>query len=326
MDYVRLGTSGLKVSRICLGMMSYGDRQWREWILDEGQAEPIVRRAVEHGVIFFDTANAYSNGVSEEITGRLLDKFFSRRDDYVLATKVTLPMGPGPNDRGLSRKHILSAVDDSLRRLRTNYIDLYQIHRWDNETPIDETMEVLHDLVRAGKVRYLGASSMFAWQFAKAQHTAETHGWTQFVSMQNHYNLLYREEEREMIPLCLDMGIGVIPWSPLARGWLTGSRSRSGERHTIRAKNDDFANQLYDESDFDIVDALTTLATERDLPPAQIALAWLMHKPVVTAPIVGATKVGHLGDALAAVDVTLSDGELHYLEERYRPHAVKGLR
>lgn len=325
MDYVRLGTSGLKVSRICLGMMSYGDRLWREWILDEGQAEPIVRRAVEHGVIFFDTANAYSNGVSEEITGRLLGKFFSRRDDYVLATKVTLPMGPGPNDRGLSRKHILSAVDDSLRRLRTDYIDLYQIHRWDNDTPIDETMEVLHDLVRAGKVRYLGASSMFAWQFAKAQHTAETHGWTQFVSMQNHYNLLYREEEREMIPLCLDMGIGVIPWSPLARGWLTGSRSRSGERHTSRAKNDDFANQLYDDSDFDVVDALTTLAAERDLPPAQIALAWLMHKPVVTAPIVGATKVGHLGDALAAVDVTLSDAELRCLEERYRPHAVKGL-
>ncbi len=325
MDYVRLGTSGLKVSRICLGMMSYGDRQWREWILDEGQAEPIVRRAVEHGVIFFDTANMYSHGVSEEITGRLLGKFFSRRDDYVLATKVYLPMGPGPNDRGLSRKHILSAVDDSLRRLDTDYIDLYQIHRWDNETPIDETMEVLHDVLRAGKVRYLGASSMSTWQFAKAQHSAQRHGWTQFVSMQNHYNLLYREEEREMIPLCLDMGIGVIPWSPLARGWLTGSRSRSGERHTTRAKNDAFANQLYDESDFDVIDAVIELAAERDLPPAQIALAWLLLKPGVAAPIVGATKVGHLGDALAALDVRLTDAELHHLETRYRPHAVKGL-
>jgi 1-deoxyxylulose-5-phosphate synthase len=324
-DYVRLGTSGLTVSRICLGMMSYGDRQWREWILDEGQAEPIVRRAVEHGVIFFDTADIYSNGVSEEITGRLLGKFFSRRDDYVLATKVNGPMGPGLNDRGLSRKHILSAVDDSLRRLGTDYVDLYQIHRWDDETPIDETMEVLHDLVRAGKVRYLGASSMFAWQFAKAQHTAQRHGWTQFVSMQNHYNLLYREEEREMIPLCLDMGIGVIPWSPLARGWLTGSRSRSGERHTARAKNDDFANRLYDQSDFDVIDAVTELAAERDLPPAQIALSWLLHKPGVAAPIVGATKVGHLGDALAAVDVPLNDAELHRLETPYRPHAVKGL-
>ncbi len=325
MDYVRLGTSGLKVSRICLGMMSYGDRQWREWILDEGQAEPIVRRAVEHGVIFFDTADMYSNGVSEEITGRLLGKFFSRREDYVLATKVNSPMGPGPNDRGLSRKHILSAVDDSLRRLGTDYVDLYQIHRWDNETPIDETMEALHDLVRAGKVRYLGASSMFAWQFAKAQHTAQRHGWTQIVSMQNHYNLLYREEEREMIPLCLDMGVGVIPWSPLARGWLTGSRGRSGDRHTTRAKNDDFASRLYDESDFDVIDAVTELAAERDLPPAQIALAWLLHKPGVAAPIVGATKVGHLGDALAALDVTLTDAELHRLETRYRPHAVKGL-
>jgi aryl-alcohol dehydrogenase-like predicted oxidoreductase len=324
-DYVPLGTSGLKVSRICLGMMSYGDRQWREWILDEGQAEPIVRRAVEHGVIFFDTADIYSNGVSEEITGRLLGKFFSRRDDYVLATKVNAPMGPGPNDRGLSRKHILSAVDDSLRRLGTDYVDLYQIHRWDDETAINETMEVLHDLVRAGKVRYLGASSMFAWQFAKAQHTAQRHGWTQFISMQNHYNLLYREEEREMIPLCLDMGIGVIPWSPLARGWLTGSRSRSGERHTVRAMNDDFANQLYDESDFDVIDAVTELAAERDLPPAQIALSWLLHKPGVAAPIVGATKVGHLGDALAAVDVPLTDAELHRLETPYRPHVVKGL-
>jgi 1-deoxyxylulose-5-phosphate synthase len=279
-DYIRLGSSGLKVSRICLGMMSYGDRQWREWVLDEGQAEPIVRRAVERGVIFFDTANVYSAGVSEEITGRLLGKFFARRDDYVLATKVNSPMGTGPHDRGLSRKHVLSAVECSLRRLGTDHIDLYQIHRWDNETPIEETMEVLHDLVRTGKVRYIGASSMFAWQFAKAQHTAERHGWTQFVSMQNHYNLLYREEEREMIPLCLELGVGIIPWSPLARGWLTGSRSRSGEPSTVRARNDVFADQLYDKSDFEVIDAVTTLAAERGLPPAQIALAWLLHRQV----------------------------------------------
>ncbi|MGH3971791.1 MAG: aldo/keto reductase [Pseudonocardiaceae bacterium] len=325
MDYIRLGSAGLKVSRVCLGMMSYGDRKWREWMLDEGQAEPIVRRAVEQGVIFFDTANIYSNGVSEEITGRLLSKFFVRRDDYVLATKVNAPMGIGPNDQGLSRKNILGAVEDSLRRLGADYIDLYQIHRWDSKTTIEETMEALHDLVRAGKVRYIGASSMFAWQFAKAQHTAERHGWTQFVSMQNHYNLLYREEEREMIPLCLDMGVGVIPWSPLARGWLTGSRRRSGELSTVRARNDAFADQLYDESDFEVIDAVTTLAAERGLPPAQIALAWLLHKPGVTAPIVGATKVAHLDDALAALDVTLTDMELHRLEERYRAHEVKGI-
>ncbi|MGH3943345.1 MAG: aldo/keto reductase [Pseudonocardiaceae bacterium] len=325
MDYVRLGNSGLKVSRICLGMMSYGDRNWREWVLDESQAAPIVRRAVEHGVIFFDTADVYSNGMSEEVTGRLLSKFFSRRDDYVLATKVNSATGPGPNDRGLSRKHILSAVDDSLRRLGADYVDLYQIHRWNNETPIDETMEVLHDLVRAGKVRYLGASSMFAWQFAKAQHTAERHGWTQFVSMQNHYNLLYREEEREMIPLCQDMGVGVIPWSPLARGWLTGSRSRGGEPHTTRAGNDDFAHQLYDDSAFDVIETVTALAAERGLPPAQIALAWLLHKPAVTAPVIGATKAEHLDDALAALNVTLTGTDLHRLEEQYWPHGVKGL-
>jgi len=323
-DYLRLGSSGLKVSRICLGMMSYGDRRWRKWMLDEGQAEPIVRHAVEKGVIFFDTANVYSGGVSEEITGRLLSKFFARRDDYVLATKVNSPMGTGPQDRGLSRKHVLRAVEDSLRRLGTDYIDLYQIHRWDHQTPISETMEVLHDLVRVGKVRYIGASSMFAWQFAKAQHFAELHHLTQFVSMQNHYNLLYREEEREMIPLCLDMGVGVIPWSPLARGRLTGSRSRGGESRTVRAGSDAFANQLYDESDFEVVDTVTALAVERSVPPAQIALAWLLHKPGVTAPIVGATRVEHLDDAVASLDFSLADTELRQLEEPYRPHAVKG--
>jgi aryl-alcohol dehydrogenase-like predicted oxidoreductase len=323
-DYVRLGASGLKVSRICLGMMSYGSRQWREWILDERQAEPIVRRAVELGIIFFDTANVYSNGVSEEITGRLLSKFFEHRDDYVLATKVNSPMGSGPNDRGLSRKHILSAIDGSLRRLGTEYVDLYQMHRWNNETPIEETMEVLHDLVRAGKVRYIGASSMFAWQFAKAQHAAERHGWTQFISMQSHYNLLYREEEREMIPLCLDLGVGVIPWSPLARGWLTGSRRRSGEHLTTRAGSDAFADRLYDESDFDVIEAVIEVAAEHELPPAQIALAWLLHRRGVTAPIIGASKVKHVDDALAALNVTLTGAELHRLEERYRPHDVKG--
>lgn len=324
MDYLRLGASGLKVSRICLGMMSYGDRRWRQWMLDEDQAEPIVRQAVDKGVIFFDTANVYSNGASEEITGRLLSKFFARRDDYVLATKVNSPMGTGPQDRGLSRKHVLRAVEDSLRRLGTDYIDLYQAHRWDPETPISETMEVLHDLVRAGKVRYIGASSMFAWQFAKAQHTAERYGWTQFVSMQNHYNLLYREEEREMIPLCRDMGVGVIPWSPLARGRLAGSRSRSGESNTVRASSDTFADQLYEESDFEVVDAVKVLAAERGVPPAQIALAWLLHKSGVTAPIVGATRVEHLDDAVAALDVTLTGMDLLRLEERYRAHAVKG--
>ncbi|MGH4015492.1 MAG: aldo/keto reductase [Pseudonocardiaceae bacterium] len=304
--------------------MSYGDRRWREWVLDEDQAEPIVRRAVDQGIIFFDTANVYSNGVSEEITGRLLSKFFAHRDDYVLATKANSPMGTGPNDRGLSRKHLLSAVEDSLKRLGTDYIDIYQIHRWSNETPIEETMGVLHDLVRAGKVRYVGASSMFAWQFAKAQHAAERHGSTQFVSMQNHYNLLYREEEREMIPLCQDMGVGVIPWSPLARGLLTGSRRPGGEPNTIRARNDAFADELYDESDFDVIDAVTALAVERGVPPAQIALSWLLHKPGVTAPIVGATKAEHLDDAMVSLDMALTDTEIHRLEEQYRAQSVKG--
>ncbi len=324
MEYVRLGSSGLKVSRIGLGMMSYGDRQWRQWVLDEDQAEPIVRRAVEHGIIFFDTADVYSQGVSEEITGRLLRKLFPSRDDYVLATKVNSPMGPGPNDRGLSRKHVLSAIDNSLRRLGTDYVDLYQLHRWDNETPVEETMEALHDLVRAGKVRYLGASSMFAWQFAKAQHVAERHGWTRFTSMQNHYNLLYREEEREMIPLCMDMGVGVVPWSPLARGLLTGSRTRSGDRRTSRAQSDAFADKLYDESEFAVVEVVTKLAAERGLPPAQIALGWLLSKPGVTTPIVGATKTAHLDDAVAALDVSLTDAEVRRLEEPYRPHPVRG--
>ena len=323
MDYVRLGPSELNVSRICLGMMSYGDPGWREWLLPEEAAEPIVRRAVEAGVTFFDTADMYSNGRSEEITGRLLAKLFARRDDYVLATKVYFPMGPGPDDRGLSRKHILAAIDASLARLGVEHVDLYQVHRWDDETPIEETMTALHDVVQAGKARYIGASSMYAWQFAKAQHTAEAAGGTRFVSMQNHYNLVYREEEREMIPLCLDQGVGLIPWSPLARGLLAGGRERGGERTTVRAGSDPVA-EMYEDSDFDVVDVVREVAEERGLPPAQIALAWLLGKPAVTAPIVGATKLSHLEDAIAATDVTLSEQELTRLETPYRPHPILG--
>jgi len=327
MEQVRLGASGLHVSRICLGMMSYyaGDAS-RPWMLDEAAAEPILRRAVEGGVTFFDTADMYSLGGSEVVTGRLLPKLLAR-DEYVLATKVYFPMTPGPNGRGLSRKHILSAIDASLQRLGHDHVDLYQIHRWDPETPIEETMEALHDVVRSGKARYIGASSMFAWQFAKAQHIAERHGWTPFTSMQNHYNLLYREEEREMIPQCLDQGVGVIPWSPLARGWLAGTRTREGGRRTTRAETDAYADELYGRpEDFDVIDRVVELASERDVPPARVALAWLLHRPGVTAPIVGATKLEHLEDALAAVELELSDEELLRLEEPYRPHRVLGHR
>jgi aryl-alcohol dehydrogenase-like predicted oxidoreductase len=324
MQYVRLGSSGLKVSRIALGMMSYGSQTERRWHLGQDEAEPIVRRAVEAGVTFFDTADTYSNGTTEEITGRLLAKLFGHRDDYVLATKVFFPMGPGPNDRGLSRKHVLAGIDASLRRLGTDHVDLYQIHRWDSETPIEETMAALHEVVRAGKARYLGASSMYAWQFAKAQHTAQAAGWTRFTSMQNHYNLLYREEEREMIPLCLDQGVGCIPWSPLARGLLAGNRERGGQQRTIRAGSDPLAEQLYVDDDFDVVDVVRAVAAERGLSQAQIALAWLLGKPAVTAPIVGATRLRHLEDAIAAAEVTLSEDEVARLEAPYRPHSVLG--
>ena len=317
---MRLGATGLKVSRICLGMMSYGDPAWREWVLDADAADPFVRHAAEAGITFFDTADVYSLGVSEEVTGRLLARYFPNRDDYVLATKVYNAMGDGPNDRGLSRKHIMSSIDASLRRLGTDHVDLYQIHRWDPETPIEETMAALHDVVQAGKARYLGASSMFAWQFAKAQRVAQT----PFVSMQNHYNLVYREEEREMLPQCLDQGVGVIPWSPLARGLLAGTRTREGERRTTRAGSDPIADALYTEADFDVVDRLISVANERALPPARIALAWLLHKPGVTAPIVGATKLSHLEDAIAAVEVPLAPEEIARLEEPYRPHPVLG--
>ena len=325
MDYVRLGSTGLKVSRICLGMMSYGSKAERAWHLTEADAEPLVKAAVDGGVIFFDTADVYSGGVTEEITGRLLARLFPQREDYVLATKVFYPMGDGPNDGGLSRKHIMAAIDASLRRLGTDYVDLYQIHRWDYETPVEETMATLHDVVRAGKARYIGASAMFAWQFAKAQHTAERNGWTRFVSMQNHYNLMYREEEREMIPQCLDQGVAVIPYSPLARGMLAGNRTRSGELTTTRSGSDPLSQSQYDtEADFDVAARAADVAAGRGVPAAQVALAWLLHKPGVTAPIVGATRPGHVADALAAARLTLSDEEVSRLEEPYVPHPVLG--
>ncbi|MGD0380491.1 MAG: aldo/keto reductase [Acidimicrobiales bacterium] len=324
MEYVNLGNTGMRVSRICMGMMSFGNGSDREWALDEDAAEPIVRAAVDGGVTFFDTADTYSGGASEVATGRLVGKMLTR-DEAVIATKVFMPMTPGENGGGLSRKHILSAIDASLGRLGMDYVDLYQIHRWDPRTPIEETMGALHDVVRAGKARYIGASSMFSWQFAKAQHVADRNGWTRFVSMQPHYNLIYREEEREMIPLCIDQGIGVIPWSPLARGVLTGNRTRDGERRTTRSGTDPFTDYLYSQpSDFDVVDRVAKVAAERAVPPAQVALAWLLHRPGVTAPIVGSTKPGHLADALAAETLTLSAEEMKSLEELYVPHPVLG--
>jgi len=324
MEYVNLGATGLRVSRVCLGMMSFGNNSERPWVLSEDQAEPIVRAAADGGVIFFDTADVYSAGASEVATGRLLAKMF-RRDEVVVATKVFMKFEPGQNSGGLSRKHIMSAIDASLARLGMDYVDLYQIHRWDNRTPIEETMAALHDVVRAGKARYIGASSMFAWQFAKAQHAADRHGWIPFVSMQNHYNLLYREEEREMIPQCIDQGVAVIPWSPLARGVLAGNRTRDGERRTTRSNSDPFGDSLYQQpTDFDVVDAVSEVAAERGVPPAQIALAWLLQRPGVTAPIVGATKRAHLEDALAAEKLELTADETRRLEERYRPHPVLG--
>lgn len=320
MEYARLGSSGLSVSRIGLGMMSYGDKSRRAWHLDADAAEPIVRDAVEAGVTFFDTADMYDLGASERVTGTLLSRLFGRRDDYVLATKVYYPMGTGRNDGGLSRKHLLAGIDASLRRLDTDHVDLYQIHRWDGETPIEETMQALHEIVQAGKARYIGASSMFAWQFAKAQRA----GPTRFAAMQNQYNLAYREEEREMIPLCLDQGVGVIPYSPLARGLLAGSRERGRRDTTVRAGNDPVADQNYTDDDFDVVDALRAVAKNRGLPPAQIALAWLLHQTGVTAPIVGATKLTHLQDAVAAVGIRLDEHEIRQLEEPYRTHPVLG--
>jgi len=321
MEYVNLGSTGLRVSRLCLGMMSFGHHETRLWALEEADAEPIVRRAVEAGITFFDTADVYNGGQSEVVTGRVLPRLFGMREEYVLATKVHGQTMPGENGRGLSRKHILASIDASLQRLELDYVDLYQIHRWDPLTPIEETMEALHDVVKAGKARYIGASSMYAWQFAKAQSVATT----RFVSMQNHYNLVYREEEREMIPQCIDGGVAVLPWSPLARGLLAGNRTREGEKLTTRAKTDEFGDSLYTpDVDFAVVDRATEVAAARGVPAAQLALAWLLHKPGVTAPIVGATKVEHLEDALAAEQLSLSAEEIERLEEPYVPHAISG--
>ena len=321
MQYVKLGSTGLDVSRICLGCMTYGlpDRGTHEWTLDEEASRPLIRQAVEAGITFFDTANVYSDGTSEEIVGRAL-RDFARRDEIVLATKVHGRMRPGPNGAGLSRKAIMTELDRSLTRLGTDYVDLYQIHRFDPHTPVEETMEALHDVVKAGKVRYIGASSMYAWQFSKAQYTARLNGWTRFVSMQNHYNLIYREEEREMLPLCEDQGVGVLPWSPLARGRLT----RDWDTTTERSATDTFGGTLYQEGDRAIVEAVTRIAGERGVPRAQVALAWLLHQPTVTAQIVGASKPGHLEDAVAAVEIELSDKELEELQRPYGPHPIAG--
>jgi 1-deoxyxylulose-5-phosphate synthase len=324
MDYVRLGDTGLSVSRIGLGCMSYGDKRWREWVISGEEAREHFAAALEAGVNFFDTADVYSTGVSEEITGRWLGEM-AARDEIVLATKVNGPMGPGPNRRGLSRKHILEACDASLRRLKTDFIDLYQIHRWDFKTPIEETLEALDSLVRAGKVRYLGASSMAAWQFCKALHIAGERGWHRFVSMQNHYNLIYREEEREMIPLCIDQGVGVIPWSPLARGFLAGNRRAGGSGDTLRAKTDEIARGMYfGESDFAVAEAVAAIARERGVTPAQIACAWILQAPGVTAPIIGATKLNHVKELLASVAIKLTREEVAALEQPYKPHPVLG--
>jgi aryl-alcohol dehydrogenase (NADP+) len=324
MDYVNLGSTGLQVSRICLGTMTYGSKKWREWILEEEESRPFIKRALEAGINFFDTADVYSLGVSEEILGRALKDFGPSRDRMVIATKVFNAMGDDPNQKGLSRKHIRHAIDDSLRRLGTDYIDLYQIHRFDPHTPMEETLEALDEVVREGKALYIGASSMFAWQFAQMLALSDANGWARFVTMQNHYNLIYREEEREMNPLCVSEGIGLIPWSPLARGVLTGNRKAG----TVRSKTDSFGSSLYtkqtEEADQQVIDALEKLGKERGTPPAQIALAWLLHKPGITAPIVGASKPHHLEDAIAAASVKLSREEIALLEAAYIPHQVAG--
>jgi aryl-alcohol dehydrogenase-like predicted oxidoreductase len=325
MQYVNLGKSGLKVSRICLGMMTYGTSKWRPWILDEEESRPFIKKALDAGVNFFDTADMYSKGVSEELTGILLRKLGVKRENVVVATKVYFNLTDQINAGGLSRKHIMDAIDASLKRLGMDYVDLYQIHRWDYETPIEETMEALHDVVKAGKARYIGASSMYAWQFSKAQQVADANGWTRFVSMQNHYNLVYREEEREMIPLCIDQGVGLIPWSPLARGFLAGNRARGGGGDTARAKVDDFADSMYfRDEDFTIVERAQKIAKIYGVTSAQIALAWMLKKPHITAPIIGASKMKHLEEAIAALDISISEDEVSSLEQSYQPHPVLG--
>jgi len=326
MQYVRLGNTGLRVSRLCLGCMSYGSPSWRDWVLDEKSSMPFFKRAFAAGINFFDTADVYSLGASEEVLGKAVRKFATHRDAVVIATKVFNAMSAEPNDRGLSRKHIMTSIDASLRRLGTDYIDLYQIHRYDPHTPIEETLEALNDLVRVGKVRYLGASSMYAWQFVKMQALAERHGFSRFVSMQNHYNLVYREEEREMLPLCREDGIGVIPWSPLARGFLAGNRKAPGKGSTTRARSDDFASRMYYQpEDFAIVERVTAIARAREVNNAQVALAWVLAQPGISAPIVGATRMAHLEDALSALSLALTPEETQALEELYRPHPVLGI-
>jgi aryl-alcohol dehydrogenase (NADP+) len=322
--YVRLGSAGLKVSNICLGTMSFGTPEWQQWMLNERASRKIVKTAIECGINFFDTADVYSNGASEKILGRAL-RDFGRRDQVVIATKVNGPMGPGPNDRGLSRKHILDAADASLKRLATDYIDLYQIHRWDYEVPIEETLSALNDLLGAGKVRYIGASSMYAWEFAKSLYMSDALGYRRFVSMQNHYNLVYREEEREMIPLCRAEGVALLPWSPLARGFLAGNRSRAGWGETIRAKTDDYAHRLYYlEGDFTVAERTVELARQRGVKPSQIALAWMMSKPWITSPVIGATDSKHVEEAASALSITLTAEEVSFLEEPYIPHSILG--
>ena len=325
MEYINLGKTGLKVSRICLGMMSYGDPiNWRPWVLNEEASRPFVKRAVEAGINFFDTANVYSLGVSEEITGRTLREY-AKRDEIVVATKVFSTMGNKPNQQGLSRKHIMHQIDASLKRLGMDYVDLYQTHRFDPDTPVEETMEALHDVVKAGKARYIGASSMYAWQFVKMQAVADYHGWSRFISMQGHYNLIYREEEREMIPYCRSEGIGLIPWSPLARGFLGGNRQRGSKDATTREKTDSFAHSMYyQEGDFVIADRAAEIAKTREVTPPQIALAWILNQSGITAPIIGATKMNHLEEAITAVDIKLNDEERKRLEEPYVPHKVLG--
>ncbi|RJP51788.1 MAG: aldo/keto reductase [Anaerolineaceae bacterium] len=323
MQYINLGKTGLKVSRLCLGMMTYGSKKWREWVLEENEAKPFVKRVLDAGINFFDTADIYSLGESERITGNLIKGI--KRENIVVATKVYQQMSDGVNDRGLSRKHIMDSIDSSLKRLQMDYVDLYQIHRWDYNTPIEETMEALNDVVRAGKARYIGASSMFAWQFMKALHVSERNGWARFVSMQNHYNLVYREEEREMIPLCVDQGIGLIPWSPMARGFFAGNRKRGGGGETTRAKNDAFANQLYfREEDFAIAERTADVAKSHNATASQIALAWVMSKPYIAAPIIGSSKIEHLDQAIAALDIKLSEEEIKQLEQSYQPHPILG--
>jgi aryl-alcohol dehydrogenase (NADP+) len=326
MEYVRFGSTGLKVSRLCLGAMTYGDPAWRSWVLSEDAGRPFIKRALEYGINFFDTADMYSLGKSEEVLGRAL-KDFARRDRVVIATKVFNPMSDDPNDRGLSRKHVMASIDGSLKRLGTDYVDLYQIHRWDPQTPIEETLRALDDIVRAGKALYIGASSCYAWEFAQALSLSERNGWTRFVSMQNHYNLVYREEEREMMPLCRQEGIAVIPWSPLARGFLAGNRRRDAPRTvTEREKTDSYAHDLYySDADYDVADAVVAVAKEQAVTPAQVALAWLLRQPGVTAPIVGASKMPHLDQAVGALEVKLTDDEVRRLEAPYVPHRVLGI-